>query len=233
MERRYNMTQSTRRLVLIALVLFSLACIISFLSCQGGKGKNSARNAQTGQADGTAQENGMESSSNNTGSSEKAEQGNQSSEQTEKQALLPPAEPAEGAGNAPAGELSLVISVSGLDDPIELKDGMTVRVDKSLYLQCTIVNSTQENISFTFATSQKLEATFADAQGNVVFRWSQDRRFAQVVSSIELSPNQQWSHEITIPIGEKGLAPGTYSVTVELAGIPPLETSVSSVTIAP
>lgn len=141
---------------------------------------------------------------------------------TENEPLAPPAEDAQGVDDAQDGELSLKVSLAGTGDPIRLQDDITVPVDEKLDVQCSIVNMTGETVEFSFITGQKLDILVSDSTGVPVYQWSENRRFAQVLSTILLEPGEIWSHELTIPIGDDGLAPGVYSFHVKVTGLPEL-----------
>ncbi len=141
---------------------------------------------------------------------------------TEDQPLAPPAEDALGVDDAQDGELTFKVSLAGTGDPIRLQDDITVPVDEKLDVQCSIVNMTGETVEFSFITGQKLDILVSDATGATVYRWSANRRFAQILSTILLEPGEIWSHELTIPIGDDGLAPGVYSFHVKVTGLPEL-----------
>jgi hypothetical protein len=103
---------------------------------------------------------------------------------TDEEPLAPPAEDALGVDDAQDGELSLKVSLSGTGDPIRLQDDITVPVDDRLEVQCSIVNMTGEPVEFSFITGQKLDILVSDSQGVPVYQWSENRRFAQILSTI-------------------------------------------------
>lgn len=150
---------------------------------------------------------------------------------TEDQPLAPPAEDALGVDDALDGELSLKVSLSGTGDLIRLQDDVTVPVDDKLDVQCSIVNMTGEPVEFSFITGQKLDILVSDPTGATVYQWSDNRRFAQILSTILLDPGEIWSHELTIPIGDDSLAPGVYSFEVKVTGLPELNEIADNVEI--
>jgi hypothetical protein len=150
---------------------------------------------------------------------------------TEEQPLAPSAPDAKGVENAPEGQLSLVVSLTGTSEPVQLEDGITVTVDDEIKVQCSMVNKTDEAITFSFLTGQKLDIIATTQDGEQAYKWSQDRRFAQVHNVYFLEAGDIWSHELTIPIGDNGLQPGTYNMEVIVTGSPELIVSASDVVI--
>ncbi len=150
---------------------------------------------------------------------------------TENEPLAPPAEDALGVDDAQDGELSLKVSLSGTGDQTGLQDDITVPVDDRLDVQCSIVNMTGEPVEFSFITGQKLDILVSDSRGVPVYQWSENRRFAQILSTILLEHGEIWSHELTIPIGDDGLAPGVYLFQVKVTGLPELNAIADKVEI--
>ncbi len=152
---------------------------------------------------------------------------------TQEEPLAPPADAAVGTPDVPPGDLALVVSLKGRGDPVPLDEGAVVEVANSLDVQCTVVNNTLDTVEITFANAQKLDVMVTDSEGNLVYRWSDGRRFAQVVNTLELTSGEYWAHEITIPIGEgdRMLPEGNYVFTVLLTGDPMLTATASDVLI--
>ncbi len=241
----------TTRMNLLILVL-SVICIISFLGCIGDSTdtqtdeSDTPSNNDTGLTgvDQAVEENEMnridednekETADAENGDDEEITDTDSTDEPftpTQEKPLAPSAEPAEGSDEVPVGELALVVSLSGVDEPVTLTDGISIHVADSLDIQCTIVNNTAEAQSIVFANSQKLDALFTDAAGNVVYQWSRGIRFAQVVNSLDITPGQTWPHEITVPVSEDGLSPGIYNITVMVTGTPELSVAASDVEIS-
>jgi len=152
-------------------------------------------------------------------------------EPTQEEPLAPPAQEAVGVSEVEPGNLSLVMSANGVSDPVPLEDDTTIQVDDALDIQVSIVNTLEDTVTINFMTSQKLDVSLIDENGDSVYRWSQGRRFAQIVNSLELTSGEVWSHEVTVPIGEgPGMVPpGIYSVTVMITGQPSLGSFARSV----
>jgi len=153
---------------------------------------------------------------------------------TEEQPLAPPAQPAAGVDDVEEGELALIASISGTGDPVPLREGVTIMVGDEMDLQVTLANRTAEQTVISFITSQKLDVFISDKDGNQVYQWSKNQRFAQVLSTLELAPGENWSHEITIPVGEgdNEVPPGIYDIAIILVGQPPLSYTLSDLVIA-
>jgi len=150
---------------------------------------------------------------------------------TQDQPLAGSAGQAAGVENAPAGEVSLVVSFDSGSGPIPSNDGMTISANEDITAQVTVVNKTEVATSIVFPTSQKIEIIISDTYGKSLWRWSEGMRFAQVISSIVLEPDQFWSHEITIR--KETLAnvvlPGIYNIKVVITGSPEMEEEITGV----
>jgi hypothetical protein len=94
-----------------------------------------------------------------------------------------------------------------------------------------LVNNTAEKQIISFLTSQKVDIIAKDADGNIVYQWSNGLRFANVLSTIELEPGQEWSHEMAVPIGDGGIATGIYTLIAKITGRPEIIAQAENVTI--
>ena len=248
------MLRATLRIRLPLAVPTLAAClIIAFSSCTGGKPaekRPADRNQETSAPDegDQAKEGGLEGQesvmedegvvkegSEQEGEDEKAREGAAEEKfvPTQERPLAPPTEPAAGAESLPAGKLGFAVSLSGLEPSQPLADGVEVPVADKLLIRCTVANKTEETISISFITAQKLDVVFEDIEGNTVYKWSRDKRFAQVVDTLELDAGRLWSHELSVDIGEGEfkLSPGTYTVRVMVTGVPSLEVEAADVVI--
>ena len=144
-----------------------------------------------------------------------------------------PAPPAVGYEEAPAGMVSIVSSLQGVGEPVKLNDNATVIGKDKIEVQVTVVNNTDESVSYVFATSQKLDIIAADDEGNEVYRWSKGLRFANVLNTLDLGPGKHFAHEVTLNLeGEDRVLPiGTWDFKIMLTGTPALEMSARDVTI--
>lgn len=153
---------------------------------------------------------------------------------TQEDPLAPPAHPAEGVDNLPPGEVGLAVSMLDVHTgPKALAEGITIHTSDGLLVQFSIVNNTDETIEIVFPTSQKVDILFSDTAGNTIYRWSENRRFLQVLGSITLDADKSWSHELTVPIGSGAyeLPEGTYIVNAMVTGTPSMSFTVSGVEI--
>jgi hypothetical protein len=151
---------------------------------------------------------------------------------TQDEPFAPGAPDAAGVENVPDGQLALVASLKGTGDMVPLVDGTEVTAGDSVSVQCSIVNNTDAAVEFSYVTSQKLDIFITDQDGNQVWKWSRDTRFAQVLGDQFVEAGEVWSHELTIPVGESGILPGTYGIEVVLTGLPELKVSASNVMIS-
>ncbi len=152
---------------------------------------------------------------------------------TQENPLAPPVDPAAGSENAPENEVSIAASFRGVGAPVALISGATVKILDSLDVQVTVVNNTDADVEYVFASGQKFDVVFYDPEGNLVYRWSEGMRFAQVVNTLVVTAGDSWSHEITIelPSGQNLLPMGQYTVKVEFVGTKDLAIEIEDITI--
>jgi hypothetical protein len=113
--------------------------------------------------------------------------------------------------------------------PIETKVGRGIRhilyTNKAVYnrgenvdITLSKTNITDDEITLRYSTSQIIEITIRNASGNTVWKYSQNRQFAQfnrVITIFEGGTqviSEDWSQ-----VNNSGnqVAPGTYTITVE------------------
>ena len=68
-------------------------------------------------------------------------------------------------------------------------DKLIYRVGTKITVKYTITNLSDKPLVLDFPTSQQFDWTVTDAEGNLIYRWSKDRAFAQVLT------------HLTIPVG--------------------------------
>ena len=73
--------------------------------------------------------------------------------------------------------------------------------------QFTVRNTTADAVTFTLPTTQTYDLEIKDAKGRVVYRWSADKAFGQVVTTVALT--QQLDYSITAPLAK--LPAGQYT----------------------
>lgn len=101
------------------------------------------------------------------------------------------------------GEKTVVLTV----DPVQ--KGTSVQFNMSLK------NESNQDIEFTFNTSQKFELIVYDENGNEKYRYSKDRMFTQAIQSFVLKTKETYDFQDT---WSKGVKPGTYEVVVTFKG---------------
>lgn len=101
------------------------------------------------------------------------------------------------------GEKTVVLTV----DPVQ--KGTSVQFNMSLK------NESNQDIEFTFNTSQKFELIVYDENGNGKYRYSKDRMFTQAIQSFVLKTKETYDFQDT---WSKGVKPGTYEVVVTFKG---------------
>jgi len=68
-------------------------------------------------------------------------------------------------------------------------DKLIYRVGTTITVKYTLTNLTDKPLVLTFSTTQQYDWTVTDAEGNLVYQWMANKRFAQVVT------------QLTIPVG--------------------------------
>jgi hypothetical protein len=85
---------------------------------------------------------------------------------------------------------------SGMRPPSQISVGLAL--DRAVYsataagspeinAQLTIRNMTADTVTLTLPTTQTYDLEIKDAKGNVVYRWSADKAFGQIVTSLALA----------------------------------------------
>ena len=125
--------------------------------------------------------------------------------------------------------------VRALDVRLELLDAggaerRAFRTAESITLRITLANSGATAQRLEFSSARTHDAIVRAAGGREVWRWSQGRMFAQMLSELILAPGE--SRELTLrwdPTGSEGGAPGDY---VAVALIPVLGAPIQSAPVA-
>lgn len=95
-----------------------------------------------------------------------------------------------------------------------LAASMQVRLlGDSVRLVLHVTNESAAPVSFTFPTSQRYDFTVETADGDRVWRWSEDRAFLQSVVEAELAAGDTWTFEAT---WRPGAREGVYVATGRL-----------------
>lgn len=66
-----------------------------------------------------------------------------------------------------------------------------------------VTNTSSTPLDFTFPTSQRYDFVVEGAGGEQVWRWSDDRAFAQVITPATLAPGETWTVEAVWEHGER------------------------------
>jgi hypothetical protein len=72
--------------------------------------------------------------------------------------------------------------------------------------QFTVRNTSPDAVTFTLPTTQIYDMEIKDAKGNVVFRWSAGKMFGQIVTTLDLT--QELDYTIAAPLAK--LSAGQY-----------------------
>lgn len=92
-----------------------------------------------------------------------------------------------------------------------MTDRLTYAVGEPITMALKVFNSTEEEITFHFNTSQRYDFVIEDEAGNEIWRWSGDRMSAMVLGEEPLGPDNP---EVTYTAQYKSeLSPGCYKIT--------------------
>jgi hypothetical protein len=119
---------------------------------------------------------------------------------------------------------------AGLELRLEIQDaaGQGARrfaAGESIGLVLVVTNTSGAPQRLEFPTARTHDFAVADAGGREVWRWSLGRRFAQVLTQIELAPGESRRFAAVWDLGGAGAkpaAPGRYRVVASLACAPAL-----------
>lgn len=81
--------------------------------------------------------------------------------------------------------------------------------DKKVF-KYTIKNETDKEQKLSYTTSQRYDYEIKNEDEEIIFKYSKERIFMQVLGDVILSPNEEKSYEISIP----PLDEGKYTLTV-------------------
>ncbi|SDU08218.1 Intracellular proteinase inhibitor [Verrucomicrobium sp. GAS474] len=90
-----------------------------------------------------------------------------------------------------------------------------------------VKNMGKRTYTLSFPTSQRFELLFKNPAGQVVYKWSLDKRFLDEVGMLMINPTDQVGYTETIPL-DKLYAPliaGTYTVDLRLSNYPEIGAS--------
>jgi hypothetical protein len=69
-----------------------------------------------------------------------------------------------------------------------------------LNAQLTVRNTTSDAVVLTLLTTQTYDLEIKDAKGNAVYRWSADKAFGQIVTTVDLA--RQLDYAISAPLAK-------------------------------
>ena len=105
--------------------------------------------------------------------------------------------------------LSQAVYVADLEPPVDVGHSVP-----TLNATLTIRNTTDSPVKIVTATGQQFDFEIRDANGTVVYRWSDGKFFTQALTNIDLSPGER-NFSIEVPLGEEGVAFPAGSYTIE------------------
>jgi len=105
--------------------------------------------------------------------------------------------------------LNQAVYVADLEPPAD-----SSRSVPTLNATLTIRNTTDSPVKIVTATGQQFDFEIRDANGTVVYRWSDGKFFTQALTNIDLSPGQR-NFSIEVPLGNDGVAFPAGSYTIE------------------
>jgi hypothetical protein len=79
-----------------------------------------------------------------------------------------------------------------------------------------VTNTSGAPVEFTFPTSQRYDFIVETVEGAPVWRWSEDRMFAQMMTVARLEPGETWTMEAAWPGGDRT---GSYVAVARLVAM--------------
>ncbi len=104
-------------------------------------------------------------------------------------------------------------SLSAMDtDPSNNKIGFNFHVR----------NKGARSYTLSFPDSQRFDYEIYSGDGRLLYRWSQDKEFVQVIGSSFINPGERITFSEALPLNKLKslLSPGNYSMTIELSNYP-------------
>jgi hypothetical protein len=87
----------------------------------------------------------------------------------------------------------------------------------TVVLHFTVKNTTSSMLHYDFSTAQQFDVTVTDPNGVEVWKWSQGRMYAQVLTAIDLRPGESKGYSATWNTSAmRPLMTGTYTATASL-----------------
>ncbi|MEQ6377090.1 BsuPI-related putative proteinase inhibitor [Bacillaceae bacterium S4-13-56] len=96
----------------------------------------------------------------------------------------------------------------------ELTTDLSQVLDQVGVFKFTIQNNKEEDVTLTFNSSQEYEYQILDEEGKVLFTYSMNKMFMQLVSEKELKPGESLEYEINVNEFLPEMGEGTYTLVV-------------------
>lgn len=108
---------------------------------------------------------------------------------------------------------------------LSLKRIRDPKPEDQISLKFTVINGAETGTLLYFPTAQRCEAVVRDAQGKVVYTWSEDFEFAADSGYSYLNPGERLNYQLTIPFQAlRGKLPaGTATLSASLINYPQLQ----------
>jgi len=126
-----------------------------------------------------------------------------------------------------ANELNLEAFKTNLEvtpGELSLKKIRNPQPEDQISLKFTVTNGAENGTFLYFPTAQRCEAVVRDAEGKVVYTWSEDFEFAPEAGYSYLNPGERLNYQLTIPFQAllNRLPTGQASLTASLVNYPQL-----------
>lgn len=113
---------------------------------------------------------------------------------------------AEGE-DAPEKKLELEVNLNEL----------IYQTNEELKLLINLKNNSQEKIQLNFSSAQIYEIVVKSWQNEIIYRWSEDKVFAQVLKEVSIAPGEQKTYEDNIDLSIFKV--GVYFLEVEIKSL--------------
>lgn len=136
----------------------------------------------------------------------------------------------------PAPGIALLAEFPDAKAWINRMPGIGVPETPTVEVYLTLQNNSTQPLTYSFGSSQLFDILIIDANGRVVSRWSRGRMFAQVMSTITIPAGgrQRFGGQVQLTYDDgQLLAPGGYTLKIELSSTPAANTAHPPGTQAP
>ncbi|WNB91313.1 BsuPI-related putative proteinase inhibitor [Bacillus sp. NEB1478] len=101
------------------------------------------------------------------------------------------------------------IAAGRIESALQLQETQN---EKGILFRYTLKNQTEKEKEFHFSTSQKFDYVIKDSNGKVIYQYSKNHMFMQVLSSLRLKQGDTFKQDLLV----KNLEPGSYELEVWL-----------------